>query len=167
MLIMALFLVLFSNHMEERLLGGKAVLRVDCRMTDQSDRLTPHDEKKSLLPHGQVIRSSLWREVCSEVLLFMECTVLYYAATTKAIWSELVFLFYFLNIEFTLHTSWSCTNTETASLKPRWRGGEGGGRRGGEGIEGRGEGRGEEGGGEGVSESDLGWHGGHPSNQDT
>ena len=56
MLIMALFLVLFSNHMEERLLGGKAVLRVDCRMTDQSDRLTQHDEKKSLLPHGQVIR---------------------------------------------------------------------------------------------------------------
>lgn len=31
---MALFLILFSNHMEERLEDGKAVLRVDCHMTD-------------------------------------------------------------------------------------------------------------------------------------
>lgn len=34
MLVVALFLVLFSNHMEERLRDGKSVLRVDCHMTN-------------------------------------------------------------------------------------------------------------------------------------
>ena len=34
MLISALFMVLFSNHMEKRLQDGKSVVRVDCRMTE-------------------------------------------------------------------------------------------------------------------------------------
>ena len=33
MLIVALFMTLFSNHMEERLEDGKPVPRVDCHMT--------------------------------------------------------------------------------------------------------------------------------------
>ena len=51
MLILALFMVLFSNHMERRLQDGKSVLRVDCRMTDsdsssrwQWDRQISSDE---------------------------------------------------------------------------------------------------------------------------
>ena len=47
MLILALFLTLFSNHMEERLEDGKQVLRVDCRLTE-----TP-------MPHT-------WEEECVE-----------------------------------------------------------------------------------------------------
>lgn len=71
-LIVAVFLVLFSNHMEERLQEGKTVLRVDCHRTGpwtiattkwtglrassrgkrERDRL---EEKSLLLPHGQAI----------------------------------------------------------------------------------------------------------------
>ena len=49
-------MVLFSNHMEERLQGGKSVLRVDCRMTrtEVDDDQYVSDEKKSLVPQGQV-----------------------------------------------------------------------------------------------------------------
>ena len=64
MLILALFMVLFSNHMEERLRDGKSVLRVDCAMTippgmqyEKDDEVLP-DEKTSLVPHGQV--RQLW-----------------------------------------------------------------------------------------------------------
>ncbi len=52
MLILALFMVLFSNHMEERLLDGKSVLRVDCHMTKPS--VDDDDDKKSLIPQGSV-----------------------------------------------------------------------------------------------------------------
>ena len=58
--ILALFMVLFSNYMEERLRDGKSVLRLDCSMTvppgmdnDKDDEVLP-DEKTSLVPHGQV-----------------------------------------------------------------------------------------------------------------
>ena len=53
MLIFALFLVLLSNHMEERLRDKKPVLRIDCRMTDP-DAESYHDEKDSLVPRAQV-----------------------------------------------------------------------------------------------------------------
>ena len=55
MLILALFMVLFSNHMEERLQDGKSVLRVDCHMArPMVDDENPPDDKESLIPHGQV-----------------------------------------------------------------------------------------------------------------
>ena len=59
MLIVALFLVLFSNHMEERLQDGKSVPRVDCRMTNPpppplSSDTSLGDENKPLLPNREV-----------------------------------------------------------------------------------------------------------------
>lgn len=53
MMISALFLVLLSNYMEERLQDRKPVLRVDCRMTDPEAE-SYQDEKKSLVPRAQV-----------------------------------------------------------------------------------------------------------------
>ena len=49
MLILALFLVLFSNYMEERLQDGKSVLRMDCCCTtttpmDTGDRGEDRDD---------------------------------------------------------------------------------------------------------------------------
>ena len=61
MLLIALFLVLFSNHMEERLADGKSVIRLDywCKrrrkrlksISSEQDKEVEglYDEKKSLL----------------------------------------------------------------------------------------------------------------------
>ena len=52
MLILALFMVLFSNYMEERLQEGKSVLRVDCHMTKPAtkhEEIGDKDEKSPLL----------------------------------------------------------------------------------------------------------------------
>lgn len=52
MLIAALFLVLFSNHMEERLRDGKVILHMDCPMIRpkaQQQLQVEDDETQSLL----------------------------------------------------------------------------------------------------------------------
>ena len=55
MLILALFMVLFSNYMEERLLDGKTVLRVDCHLVNPADRAEEEDdEQKTLLSQNKV-----------------------------------------------------------------------------------------------------------------
>ena len=67
MLVVALFLVLFSNHMEERLRDGRSVLRVDCRMTDptaEQEGDNVPDEKKSLLPQRQVRKHTVCVHYC-------------------------------------------------------------------------------------------------------
>ena len=50
MLILALFLVLFSNHMEGRLQEGKTVLRVDCHLVKASAHLTVQAEDDEIRP---------------------------------------------------------------------------------------------------------------------
>lgn len=61
MLILALFLVLFSNHMEERLEDGKTVLRVDCRMTKVPvPQLREDEDKKLLIPRDKVTMCRLY-----------------------------------------------------------------------------------------------------------
>ena len=55
MLIFALFLVLFSNYMDERLADSKTVLRVDCCMANSADEQDKDDdERKPILPGVQV-----------------------------------------------------------------------------------------------------------------
>ncbi len=54
MLILALFMVLFSNHMEERLKDGKSVLRVDCHMTSKRGEGS-EDESSSLISSIKVL----------------------------------------------------------------------------------------------------------------
>ena len=55
MLVVALFLVLFSNHMEERLRDGRSVLRVDCRMTRPAllDVVSINDGEETALLHSR------------------------------------------------------------------------------------------------------------------
>ena len=71
MLISALFLVLLSNHMEERLRDGKPVPRVDCCMTrpvanDDGDKVP--GEETLLLPQEEVCTRYLG-DVFTSVLL--------------------------------------------------------------------------------------------------
>ncbi len=73
MLISALFLVLFSNHMEERLRDKKAVLRVDCHMTAASashDKIQV-DEKKVLITQRQ---ASIIIYTGKNYVVFFPCT---------------------------------------------------------------------------------------------
>ncbi len=53
MLILALFLVLFSNYMEERLEAGKSVLLVTCQLTTPSG--TSVDEEREALISGETV----------------------------------------------------------------------------------------------------------------
>ena len=53
MLIVALFLVLFSNYMEGRLESGRSVLLVTCQLTAPTGA-SLNDDKTSLLPNQQV-----------------------------------------------------------------------------------------------------------------
>jgi len=59
MLIIALFLVLFSNWMEERLTSGKAVLLVTCRLTTPTSLMQVSGNKSALLPGDKVVNVTL------------------------------------------------------------------------------------------------------------
>ena len=54
MLITALFLVVFSNHMEERLADGKSVLSVSCHITKPPLPEDTKDEQTPLVSPGRV-----------------------------------------------------------------------------------------------------------------